>query len=405
MRAAQNGTFPRGNPFTRKCPKARRSKTGARPSESVFIRVHLWFFLLGLTNCFSLVNHTVKFKSMKLHIILLAATMLAVSAQAQDKPDAFMGDWQGSVSIGAQTQVVSVYMIPLDQGNYEARMVGSFSERGPYLFRLRGMIRNDQFRFLDDVPLNASQVAGITEKGVVFAASLWSGNLTGDSVQGSVTGRQTGSFELRKTKRVSPDLGQRPPAGALILLDGSNLAQWHKRDSANPIGWKLLTNGVMEVAGGGDIVSKEQFGDHQLHVEFRLPYMPGSFGQGRANSGVYVQSRYEIQVLDSYGLEGFDNECGGFYQIKGPVVNMCAPPLQWQSYDVVFHSAKRDANGKKSANARITVVHNGVVIHDDFELPHATPGSVNEKEGEPAGLLLQDHGNPVQYRNIWVKRL
>ena len=220
-----------------------------------------------------------------------------------------------------------------------------------------------------------------------------------------MAGRQTGQFALKWTQRVSSDLGKRPPEGAVILLDGSNLDQWQTRGSGGPITWKILPGGVMEIAKGGDIVSKEKFGDHQLHLEFRLPYMPRSFGQGRANSGVYVQSRYETQVLDSYGLEGFDNECGGFYQIRRPLVNMCFPPLQWQSYDITFHSAKRGDAGKKSANARITVVHNGVVIHDDFELPHCTPVAVDEKEGEPAGLLLQDHGNPVQYRNIWVKRL
>lgn len=331
--------------------------------------------------------------------------MLALSAEAQDKTDAFMGDWQGSVSIGGQSQPIAVYMIPLDDKKYEARIVASFSERGPYLFRLRGMIGNDQFRFLDDIPFDSSRVSGTTDKGVVFEASLWSGNLAGAAVKGTVAGRQTGNFELHKTQRISPDLGKKPPEGAVILLDGSNLDQWQKRGSSDPITWKLLPDGVMEVAKGGDAVSKEKFGDHQLHLEFRLPYMPRSFGQGRANSGVYLQSRYETQVLDSYGLEGFDNECGGFYQIRRPSVNMCAPPLQWQSYDITFHNAKRDADGKKTANARITVVHNGVVIHDNFELPRCTPGAVDEKEGEPAGLLLQDHGNPVQYRNIWVKRL
>ena len=342
---------------------------------------------------------------MKLHTILFATALLAFRAAAQDKTDTFMGDWQGSVAIDGQTQPIAVYMIPLGDGKYEARMVASFSERGPYLFRLRGMIRDDQFRFLDDIPFDFSRVAGTTDKGVVFDASFWSGEIAGDTVKGSVKGRQTGKFELRKTQRVSPDLGKRATEGAVILLDGSNLEQWSKRGSGDPITWKLLPDGVMEVAKGGDIVSKEKFGDHQLHVEFRLPYLPRAFGQARANSGVYLQSRYETQVLDSYGLEGHDNECGGFYQIRRPAVNMCAPPLQWQSYDITFHSAKRDADGKKSANARITVVHNGVVIHDNFELPRCTPGAVDEKEGEPAGLLLQDHGNPVQYRNIWVKRL
>jgi hypothetical protein len=342
---------------------------------------------------------------MKLQTLFVTLALPAFRAVAQDATDPFMGDWQGSVSIGSQKQSVAVYMIPLDEGRYEARLVADFRERGPYLFRLRGTIRDGQFRFLDDIPFDVGRVTGTTDSGVVLAASLWSGTLTDNSVQGTVAGRQAGRFELKKTQRVSPDLGKRPPEGAVVLFDGSNLDQWQTRGSGQPIKWKLLPDGVMEVAKGGDIVSKEKFGDHQLHAEFRLPYMPRSFGQARANSGVYVQSRYEAQVLDSYGLEGFDNECGGFYQIQRPLVNMCAPPLQWQSYDITFHAAKRDTDGKKTANARVTIVHNGVVIHDNFELPHCTPGAVDEKEGEPAGLLLQDHGNPVQYRNIWVKRL
>ena len=342
---------------------------------------------------------------MKLSFLFLATALLAFRVAAEDALDPFMGDWQGSVLIGSQKQPVAVYMIPLDDGRYEARFVADFRERGPYLFRLRGIVRDEQFRLMDDIPFDVSQVTGTTGSGVILGASLWSGKLAGETVQGTIGGRQVGQFELKKSQRVSPDLGKRPPDGAIILFDGSNLDQWHKRGSEDPITWKLLPGGVMEVAKGGDIVSKEKFGDHQLHLEFHLPYMPRSFGQGRGNSGVYVQSRYETQVLDSYGLEGFDNECGGFYQIRRPSVNMCFPPLQWQSYDIMFQNAKRDAAGKKTTNARITVIHNGVVIHDNFELPHCTPGAVDEKEGEPAGLLLQDHGNPVQYRNIWVKRL
>ena len=331
--------------------------------------------------------------------------VLALRVAAQNAVDPFMGDWQGSVSIGGQQQSVSVYMIPLDKGRYEARFVADFRQRGPYLFRIRGVIRDGQFRFMDDIPFDVGRITATTDKGVVLAASLWSGKLTDNLLQGAVAGRQSGQFELRKTQRVSPDLGKRPAEGAVVLFDGSNLDHWQSRTAGQPATWKLLPDGVMEVAKGGDIVSKERFGDHQLHLEFRLPYMPDSFGQKRANSGVYVQSRYELQVLDSYGLEGLDNECGGFYQICRPLVNMCAPPLQWQSYDITFHSAKRGDDGKKTANARITVVQNGVLIHDNFELPHTTPGGLNDKEGEPAGLLLQDHGNPVQFRNIWVKRL
>jgi hypothetical protein len=341
---------------------------------------------------------------MKLLSILVATTLLTLCATAQAAPDPFMGDWQGSVSIGGQKQPVCAYMIPLDQGRYEARLVADFLQRGPYLYRLRGQIRDGQFRFIDDIPFDVGRIAGTTDKGVILPVSLWSGKVTDHSVQGTVAGLQKGEFELQQTQRLSPDLGKRPPEGALVLFDGSSLDQWQLRDS-KPAAWKLLPGGVMEVAKGGDIVSKEKFGDHILHVEFRLPYMPREFGQARANSGVYIQTRYEVQVLDSYGLEGHDNECGGFYQIRRPLVNMCAPPLQWQTYDITFHNAKLGPDGKKTANAKVTVVHNGVVIHDDFELPHVTPGGFNNTEGEPAGLMLQDHGNPVQYRNIWVKRL
>jgi hypothetical protein len=341
---------------------------------------------------------------MKFKTLFLATALFAVWAGAADTAvDSYMGDWQGSVTISGQQQPVCVYLIPLDKGRYEARFVADFGQRGPYLHQLRGEIRDGKFLFMDDIPFDANRITGATDKGLLLPASLWAGKLTDNSITGSITGLRKGQFELRQAQRNSPELGKRPPKGAVVLFDGTNLEQWQKRDG-QPAAWKLLTNGVMEIKGG-DIVSKEKFGDFQLHLEFRLPYMPRDFGQARANSGVYLQGRYETQVLDSYGLEGRDNECGGFYQICRPTVNMCAPPLQWQSYDITFHSAKLDASGNKTANARVTIIHNGVKIHDNFELPHVTPGGMNNKEGEPAGLLLQDHSNPVQYRNIWVKRL
>jgi hypothetical protein len=168
--------------------------------------------------------------------------------------------------------------------------------------------------------------------------------------------------------------------------------------------WKILEDGSMQV-NGGDILTKERFGDHKLHIEFKLPYMPFASGQGRANSGVYLHGRYEVQVLDSYGLEGEDNECGGIYQVSKPAVNMCYPPLQWQCYDITFRAPHFDNAMKKTANARITVVHNGVVIHDNIELPKGTGGAIDNNEGRLGVLLLQDHGNPVQFRNIWVEKL
>ena len=146
--------------------------------------------------------------------------------------------------------------------------------------------------------------------------------------------------------------------------------------------------------------TNETFGDHVLHLEFRLPYEPYDRGQARGNSGVYVQGRYEVQVLDSFGLEGEDNECGGIYSISRPKVNACYPPLTWQTYDINFKQAVYE-DGIKVQNARITVRHNGIVIHKDLELKNGTPGKLPEAEGE-GPLYLQGHGNQVLYRNIWV---
>ncbi len=184
-------------------------------------------------------------------------------------------------------------------------------------------------------------------------------------------------------------------------------AEWKTLSLRGPVDkscrWRLVDGGAMEVFSGS-IVSKQAFTDHKIHLEFRTPFMPKERGQGRGNSGVYIQGRYEIQVLDSYGLEGEWNECGGIYKVAKPLVNMCAPPLQWQTYDVTFRAARVDENGEVLEQPRITVIHNGVVIHDDLKLK-TTPGGVNYDLKKAGGLYLQDHGDPVRYRNIWVKEL
>jgi hypothetical protein len=134
-----------------------------------------------------------------------------------------------------------------------------------------------------------------------------------------------------------------------------------------------------------------------------LPYQPYDRGQGRGNSGIYLQGRYEVQMLDSFGLEGKDNECGGIYEIRDPDLNMCFPPLQWQTYDIEFRQAEFDQRGKKTAPAQLTVRHNGVLIHKDVEVPRTTRAAPVGQEGPSHEFIhLQDHGNPVRYRNIWV---
>lgn len=194
---------------------------------------------------------------------------------------------------------------------------------------------------------------------------------------------------LQKVERESTTLGAKPPEGAVVLFDGKDASGWD--------GGRVTAEGFLDIGTS----TKQKFNDFTLHLEFRTPFMPESRGQARGNSGMYLQSRYEVQILDSFGLSGENNECGGIYQIARPKVNMCYPPLRWQTYDVEFTAAKYDAAGKKTSDATATIRHNGVVIHKDLVFPRATPGRENEANS-PGALFLQDHGNPVAFRNIWV---
>jgi hypothetical protein len=198
-------------------------------------------------------------------------------------------------------------------------------------------------------------------------------------------------------------LGQKAPEGATALFGGENLEGWVKTDGKTPAAWTVEDGILIVKPRQGSIQTEKTFGDFQLHVEFNVPYMPDKKGQARGNSGVYLGGIYELQVLDSYGLKLQDNDCGAIYKQIIPSVNACKPPLQWQTYDVTFHKAVVEG-GKVVKKARVTVVHNGIKTIDDAEIV-ATPGGASNKEGEDGPILLQDHGNLVQFRNLWIKPL
>lgn len=198
---------------------------------------------------------------------------------------------------------------------------------------------------------------------------------------------------LKKTQRKSPTMGKKAPKGAITLFDGSNKDEWQ--------GGRLDEKTRLLNTDGSDVRTRRKFNDYHMHLEFLLPYRPAARGQGRGNSGFYQIDHFEVQILDSFGLEGANNECGGIYSIKDSDVNACFPPLSWQTYDVDFTNAKTK-DGKKIKNAKITVRLNGIVIHDNFEIPRKTGGSRGEPEGTPGPMKLQGHGNPLQFRNIWI---
>jgi hypothetical protein len=196
-----------------------------------------------------------------------------------------------------------------------------------------------------------------------------------------------------------------PPSNAVKLFNEKDLSNWTTR-SGDKAGWEVK-DGVMQVVPGkgGDIMTKERFTDFYLHLEWMEPDMPDAKGQAKGNSGVFLQGRYEIQVLDSYGIPiPGKGDCGAVYNQYATLVNACKPPLQWQAYDIIFRAARMSADGKLE-NARITAFQNGMVIHNNIIVDGITGGSVGEKVLEPGPLLLQDHGNLIKYRNVWVVEL
>jgi hypothetical protein len=319
------------------------------------------------------------------HLVLAMAICTAAGCLAAEKSGVFtdpakagpefamQGEYKGELKADDQSLPIGAQVVALGDGKFH----GVFYFNG---LPGDGWTRND-----NKVEADSETVDGaVTFTGDGGSAKIVDGKMKVFNPTGDPIGM------LEKVERKSPTLGAKPPEGAKVLFDGSSTEQWINGKIGE--GKTLLATGAR---------TKEDFQDFALHIEFRTPFVPAARGQERGNSGVYLQNRYEIQVLDSFGLEGLDNECGGFYSIRQPEVNMCYPPLSWQTYDVNFTAARFEGENK-TKNARVTVKHNGVTIFDDFELPRLTPGGASTEVPGKGPILLQAHGNPVTYRNIWV---
>ena len=208
-------------------------------------------------------------------------------------------------------------------------------------------------------------------------------------------------IQWAQPKVIEPGKAGGAPADAVVLFDGQDMSRWKGADN-----WKVADGAV--TAGKGQVVSKDVFGDCQVHIEWMSDVQAKGSGQGRSNSGVFLMGIYEVQVLDSYENETyFDGQCGAIYKQHPPLVNVCRKPGEWQSYDIIW-TAPRFKEGKLVSPAYITVLHNGVLIQNHFELQGDTPYN-RAPEYKPHGakgpIALQYHGNPVRFRNIWVREI
>ncbi len=287
----------------------------------------------------------------------------ATAKDAQEDPDfALQGEFEGSYTQSEGTvSKVGIQVIALGNGKFRAvGFEGGLPGAG-----------------WDKGKRSQSEANKVVDGSVTFTEEEGkaTGVLKGDSFTiKSPGGKSLGT--LKRMNRKSPTLGMKPPKGAIELFNGESLEHWKK--GARKTNDGLLMEGVNS--------TRNDFKNFTLHIEFKLPYMPKARGQGRANSGMYLLGT-ETQMLDSFGLSGESNECGGLYKWKRPDQNMCYPPLRWQTYDVEFQAA---SGGNPPV---MSVRHNGVTIHDKVKL---------RKNSTQGGLQLQNHSNPVRYRNIWL---
>ncbi len=207
---------------------------------------------------------------------------------------------------------------------------------------------------------------------------------------------------------VTPGIGTAPPSDAIILFDGSSLDNWVGRNN-QAVQWSLEDGIMTVVPRSGDIRTKHGFGDVQLHIEWRTPAEVKGAGQGRGNSGIFLMDRYEVQVLDSYENPTYPNgQAASIYKQHIPLVNACREPGEWQTYDIIFMAPRFNEKGRVTHPARITVIHNGVLVQNNVELWGTTkfiglPQYEAHSDREP--IRLQDHGDLVSFRNIWVREL
>lgn len=316
-------------------------------------------------------------------IRLLIPTVLVLTASV-GWADPFMGQYAGTFHADSMTQMPATAVVVAEgEDHYRIRIEATSNDAGREGATIEVYAATSGFE-----ALIGSRSGGYH----------WHGRIKDSHL--SVASEYGTHFELDKVVRKSPKEGLEPPAGAVMLLPYKqgvkpDLSAWTNQE------WKALDNGAMQVSKGAT-TTKERFGDiKHLHAEFWLPLEPLNRGQGRCNSGLFLNDIYEVQILDSFGLVETSGDCGSLYSVKRPDVNASLPPQTWQTYDIEFRAARLDDDGKVKEHARITVYLNGVKIHDNVAIPRPT-ANPNAEQKATGPIQLQDHGHPIQFRNIWL---
>ena len=325
-----------------------------------------------------------------LSLFVLAGAAMAAAPAVQD----VQGLYEGTRTDLAGAHKFEARVVALGKGAYKVFIREARETRETRVTRI--------FREGDGAAVAKSELDGKTEgDAVTFSGKSDAGDWAATYANGKITGTvgKDSKVEMKRVVRVSPTMGAKPPAGAVVLIDGKNFSEVvvkPGKDGKVPE-WKVADDGGVLVAKGG-ITSKRSFGgSFKLHVEFKSPLRPDARGQGRGNSGCFMPNGDEVQVLDSFGMTTYPGGgCGGIYKYKDPDTFdtfslASAPPEQWQTYDIEYTVEAKD--GQPAGKPVITVLHNGIKIHDKFQL---------QKAAKSGTFQFQDHGNPVQYRNVWV---
>ncbi len=320
---------------------------------------------------------TLSFWNLGLAFLVLSADAEALKQGVTDRAKAdadfaIQGEYTGTIVWNACYRPVGLQVMALGDGKFSGRLYPGGLPGNGFLGGSTTSLQGQ--RTGQQIVIQGDGVQFQLQAGLAVTAT-------------DTTGRHLGY--LQPMHRYSLMTGAPAPHGAVVLFDG--------RDTSKLKNAKVSDNGLLQI--GAETV--DTYRDFSLHAEFKTPYMPHATGQARGNSGFYLQKRYEVQVLDSFGLEPQNNDAAALYKFKAPDLNLSFPPLSWQTYDIDFTAARFDDTGKRTQKARITVRHNGFVVQNNVELENKTGGG--SQEGPDAlPILFQNHGNAVEFRNVWL---